>query len=351
MSNNDLPKVSKSKFVVGKHHPSMQKNRENSGAGGSGTALTARRQHSIDTVASKLSMMTTKELPALSTVSTKGSQDPMTFLEFRGYHVVKELGAGGFAQPRQKASRAMAIGQSVAIKVFDLTDESKQGWIINCLKREMLIAKNLQHKNIVTTYEVFKTQRNGFIVMKLADGGDLSAKMIKQNEPYSEDETRKYFRQLMEGLAYMHSQNTAHRDLKLENFLLFLEDDRPVISDFGFAVCATQTHTVLTEMMRNSFCGTPGYMAPEVSAGRPYDSKAVDVYAMGVSLFEMLNGKKPAAQGDLRYRVQLPASCRALIESMLMSRASRRPKAAQVLEDKWLTPNVANRIGNMLGFT
>lgn len=72
---------------------------------------------------------------------------------------------------------------------------------------------------------------------------------------------------------------------------------------------------------------------------------------MGVSLFEMLNGKKPAAQGDLRYRVQLPASCRALIESMLMSRASRRPKAAQVLEDKWLTPNVANRIGNMLGFT
>ena len=76
----------------------MQKNRENSGAGGSGTALTARRQHSIDTVASKLSMMTTKELPALSTVSTKGSQDPMTFLEFRGYHVVKELGAGGFAQ-------------------------------------------------------------------------------------------------------------------------------------------------------------------------------------------------------------------------------------------------------------
>lgn len=189
----------------------------------------------------------------------------------------------------------MAIGQSVAIKVFDLTDESKQGWIINCLKREMLIAKNLQHKNIVTTYEVFKTQRNGFIVMKLADGGDLSAKMIKQNEPYSEDETRKYFRQLMEGLAYMHSQNTAHRDLKLENFLLFLEDDRPVISDFGtycsqlsshddtflhfhfstlgFAVCATQTHTVLTEMMRNSFCGTPGYMAPEVSAGRPYDSK------------------------------------------------------------------------------
>ncbi len=127
----------------------------------------------------------------------------------------------------------MELGELVAIKVFDLTDESHQSWIINCLKREMLIAKNLQHKNIITTYEVFKTQRNGYIVMKLADGGDLGAKMTRQKEAYSEEETRKYFRPLMDGLAYMHSQNIAHRDLKLENFLLFLEDDRPVISDFG----------------------------------------------------------------------------------------------------------------------
>lgn len=131
---------------------------------------------------------------------------------------------------------------------------------------------------------------------------------------------------------------------------LFRYLDNHTYSTIGFAVSATQTHTVLTEMMRNSICGTSGYMAPELTAGRPYDSKAVDVYAMGVSLYEMLNGVRPVMP-DIHYRVQLPGECRGLIEAMLQSRASHRPKAAQVLENKWLTPGIASTVANFLGFT
>ena len=118
----------------------------------------------------------------------------------------------------------------------------------------------------------------------------------------------------------------------------------------GFAVSATQTHTVLSEMLRKTPCGTPGYMAPEVCAGRPYDSKAVDIYAMGASLFEMLNMVKPTLDA-VHYRVMLPVECRGLIEAMLQSRGSRRPKAAQVLEDRWLNPGVASLVATFLGFT
>lgn len=94
--NETMPKkVSKSKFVVSKH-VSKLKNASTSSAS-SDTAL-ARRRLSIDsTCSSKMNIMSSKELPAIATLSARDTQDPKGFLEKRGYQVTKELGSGGFA--------------------------------------------------------------------------------------------------------------------------------------------------------------------------------------------------------------------------------------------------------------
>ncbi|KAJ6216968.1 hypothetical protein RDWZM_008125 [Blomia tropicalis] len=289
-------------------------------------------------------------------------KDIKGFLASKGYDVICKLAEGGFAEVRKAklVSEKETTTNFLAIKIFDLNKVNK-AWLQNCLKNEMYISKNLKHPNIVLTLEVMKTQHYGFIVMALADGS-LSTEMYGENRrEYSIKQAKIYFKGLISGLKYMHEQNVAHRDLKLENFLLLKKT--PMISDFGFAACGSrQSRTTLTQMLRKTCCGTPGYMAPELFATKKlqeYDAKAVDIYAMGVSLFEMLNYSKPypdindedtiekIANKDLRYKVNLPNEIKDLIESMLQFYPCLRPNVEQISHNQWLDPNSFTQFLNL----
>ena len=144
-----------------------------------------------------------------------------------------------------------------AIKIFHLKDPSKQEWAGKCLKNEMFIAKNMKHPNIVMTYDVIKTNNNAYIIMRYAPNGSIKSDLCERlKRPYTNDEAKDYFTGLMNGLQYMHAHNIAHRDLKLENFLL--SGSRvPMLADFGFAArIKVAKGTVLTHMMQKTFCGT-----------------------------------------------------------------------------------------------
>lgn len=91
---------------------------------------------------------------------------------------------------------------------------------------------------------------------------------------------------MAEALAHCHNQNICHRDIKLENVLVDEKDNVKLI-DFGFSLkCNNKTRLV-------SFCGTPPYMSPELSAKNPYNGQSSDVWALGVALYLMTTGKFP----------------------------------------------------------
>lgn len=113
----------------------------------------------------------------------------------------------------------------------------------------------------------------------------------KPGRKLKEDECKYIFKQIVEGISYLHSKNIIHRDIKLENLLLD-ENKTLKIIDFGFSVC------VKSDQKINNFCGTPTYMAPEIVSKKDYFGPPIDVWALGVLLYVLLCGTFPFKAQD-----------------------------------------------------
>ncbi|GAA0173336.1 non-receptor serine/threonine protein kinase [Lithospermum erythrorhizon] len=198
------------------------------------------------------------------------------------YELVKELGYGNFGVA--KLLRHKETKELVAMKYLERGIKIDEN-----VAREIINHGSLRHRNIIGFKEVILTPTHLVIVMEYAAGGELFDR-IKAAGRFSEDEARYFFQQIICGVAFCHSMQICHRDLKLENILL---DGNPAggplikICDFGYSKSSV-LHSV-----PNSTVGTPGYMAPEVLSRRSYDGKIADVWSCGVSLYIMLVGAYP----------------------------------------------------------
>ena len=146
---------------------------------------------------------------------------------------------------------------------------------------------------------------------------------------------RKMFKQIAEGVDYLHSINVAHRDIKLDNILI---DDKAGIKiiDFGFSVLSAPAQKL------KIFCGTPSYMAPELTQKREYEGKAVDMWALGVLIFVMLTGTFPFrgnSESELYARIQrgnftvpdyLSREAKKVISALLEVNSKKRITAREV---------------------
>merc|ERR550514_1318878 len=146
--------------------------------------------------------------------------------------------------------------------------------------------------------------------MELAQDGELFSRVINAGS-LSEEQARPYFKQLMEAVAYLHSQGVVHRDLKLENVLL--ANDKCKVCDFGLAhVYESDGAGGFKLSSLREVCGSKSYCAPEVLEGRGYDGFPTDVWSCGICLFAMLAGFFPldeASGADWRFeRVKMAAS-------------------------------------------
>jgi serine/threonine protein kinase len=217
---------------------------------------------------------------------------------FGKYDVGKLLGCGAFAKVYH--ARDVQTGKSVAIKIINKKKISSPSLIAN-IKREISIMRKLNHPYIVKLIEVLASKTKIYCVMEYVKGGELFTKIAKGR--FSEDLSRKYFRQLISAVGYCHLRGVFHRDLKPENLLLD-ENGNLKVSDFGLSAVRDQTQL---DGLLHTLCGTPAYVAPEILAKKGYDGAKIDVWSCGVILFVLAAGYLPFNDPNLMAKVNSDA--------------------------------------------
>ncbi|MGC8833315.1 MAG: protein kinase domain-containing protein [Armatimonadota bacterium] len=182
-----------------------------------------------------------------------------------------------------------AIGRRVAVKELVLPPNltgAERRERIERFYREAKAAGSLSHPNIVTIYEVGESEGRYFIAMEYLDGHTLREE-LRMRGVLAVDRAVEIALQVLDALAYAHSNAVVHRDIKPENIHL-LPNGHVKITDFGIARIMTEPS--LTSDGR--IFGTPSYMSPEQIAGRQVDERT-DLFSLGVVLYEVLTGQKP----------------------------------------------------------
>ena len=207
------------------------------------------------------------------------------------FEIQKLLGEGGMGQVW--AARDRQSGEDIALKVIrpELTLDAAIGMRF---KRELQIARKVAHPNVCRVNEIFEdtsapTPRLLF-TMELLSGESLRDR-IHRDGPIPAQAAAPWIRQIVEGLAAAHHAGVVHRDLKPGNIMLVSEagGQRAVIMDFGLARMTGPTAVSSGQTTLLTVIGTPDYMAPEQVAGGDI-TPATDVYALGLTIFEMLTG-------------------------------------------------------------
>jgi hypothetical protein len=219
-----------------------------------------------------------------------------------GYRILRELGAGGMGAVFEALDEAM--NRRVALKVM-ARSVSESGEAGNRFAREAWIAGRLNHPNLVRVFGRGEDGDVGFYSMELVDGGSLHD-VVKSLRTWGKDEdrglafgSREYVNwaltrviEAARGLEHAHRQGVVHRDIKPMNILLQRDPVLVKVADFGIAVDLTATRMTTA----GAVMGTVVYMAPEQIRGQQDKvSPRTDVYALGVTLFELLTLELPYA--------------------------------------------------------
>ncbi|HEY5657830.1 MAG TPA: protein kinase, partial [Myxococcota bacterium] len=225
---------------------------------------------------------------SVDTIVTNPAADAFS-QEFR-YEILEELGRGGMGIVFKARDRR--LGRVVALKRLpdNLRDHPKA---VELFLREARAAAALNHTNIVTLFDAGQEDGTYYITMELLEGLPLQ-KILQSRERLSTSHVAKLGGQIATGLQYAHEEGIVHRDIKTAN-LFFTKKKVVKIMDFGLAKMIEEVRRAATVIG-----GTPYYMAPEQSAGERVDHRA-DLYALGVTFFEMLTGRVPFREGDVAF--------------------------------------------------
>lgn len=263
---------------------------------------------------------------------------PQTTIDF--YDVSKSLGKGSFGEVSLATQKL--TGLQVAIKVFDKsqlkTDYKKQKIV-----QEVNIMKKITHVNTIRLLEVFEDMNCVYLVMELAEKGDLLHIMKKQNNRIPEFQAQKYFKQILDAVGWLHSQGILHRDLKLDNILIG-QKNQIKLCDFGISKIMPENGEMVKEK-----CGTPAYNSPEIIINQGYTGFQSDVWSLGVLLYAMCSARVPffadtveelykiVLQGDYEMPKEFSNSLADLISKMLVLDPRSRITLEEVKRHPWVS--------------
>lgn len=266
----------------------------------------------------------------------------------------KKIGTGTHANVYigyNKGSDAFAIKK---INLFNLSHKHKKLNITELSIVEKLIDN--PHPNIVKYHEVIRREEAVYIVMEYCKSGDLH-EVISSME-FCEQDAKRYYKQLLEGIKHLHSLNIIHRDLKPKNILL--KDNIIKICDFGLAKIQDQTGE------EDILCGSPLYMAPEMFNKKTYGYE-IDIWASGIILYEILFDENPFKTArditdlkkilnDKNFEISFPSiyidtvskECIKLLKMILCKNTAERITLDDLLEHDWLDIEVFESSKNII---
>lgn len=236
-----------------------------------------------------------------------------TYLQSGKYRIIRVLGQGGFGIT-YLAEHTM-LGKKVAIKEFfpkqycdrnETTSHVTIGTsnnlgIVDTLRtkfvKEARNISKLNHPHIISIYDIFQENETAYYVMEYVDGVSL-AQMVKDKGPMSESEAVGYILKIADAVGYMHSLSMNHLDLKPSNIMVRKNDDEPILIDFGgskqYDASGGQTSTTPVGIS-HGYAPIEQYKPGGVATFTPQ----TDIYALGVTLFNLLTGSVPPHYSEI----------------------------------------------------
>jgi len=247
-------------------------------------------------------------------------------INLNSFDIVKTIGTGSFGRVHLVKSRAN--NKFYAMKAIPKGHIAKEQQIEH-IQEEKRILSQLHHPLFIQLSGTFQTRTHLFIVTNYVAGGELFA-VLKKKVRFMNNIAKFYAAEVTIALEYLHSKDIIYRDLKPENIMLDITGHIKLV-DLGFAKHVPDVTYTL--------CGTPEYMAPEVILSKAY-GKAVDWYALGILIYEMLCGYPPFYDQD---QLQLYKK----ILSGKIHWPSYVTEEAKDLIKQLITPDLTKRFGNL----
>lgn len=253
------------------------------------------------------------------------------------------IGEGGFGKVFKCYDQD--TGRELAMKEVKLSSKNKEtSKEVKALMMEIKLLKGIHHPRIVQYFGCMETEDSLCIFMEYMAGGSVRKEIIKY-KGLSENVTKRYTRQILEGLLYLHSFVIVHRDIKGANILKD-PSGNVKIADFG---ASKHVQAVCKSMGLRTATGTPYWMAPEVINGRPYGRKA-DIWSLGATIVEMLTTNPPnhdleamaaifrTAKKSPKYELPnaISQNARDFIRRCFTMDPNSRPTAHQLLRDEFV---------------
>ncbi|XP_056878716.1 calcium/calmodulin-dependent protein kinase type 1D [Takifugu flavidus] len=256
------------------------------------------------------------------------------------------LGTGAFSEVVLAQERL--TGRMFAVKCIPKKAlKGKESSIEN----EIAVLRRIKHENIVALEDIYESPDHLYLIMQLVSGGELFDRIVEKGF-YTEKDASTLIRQVLDAVNYLHRMSIVHRDLKPENLLYFNSQDESkiMISDFGLSKMEGTGNVMSTA------CGTPGYVAPEVLAQKPY-SKAVDCWSIGVIAYILLCGYPPFYdendsklfeqilkadyEFDAPYWDDISDSAKDFIANLMEKDPAKRFTCEQALRHPWIAGDTA----------
>ncbi|XP_017853714.1 calcium/calmodulin-dependent protein kinase type 1 isoform X2 [Drosophila busckii] len=264
------------------------------------------------------------------------------------YNLHGLLGTGAFSEVRLAESKETP-GEHFAVKIIDKKAlKGKE----ESLENEIRVLRRFSANNFdVNSSNGTRRSRRLYYLKYRVTGGELFDRIVEKGS-YTEKDASHLIRQILEAVDYMHEQGVVHRDLKPENLLYYSTDDdsKIMISDFGLSKMEDSG-------IMATACGTPGYVAPEVLAQKPY-GKAVDVWSIGVISYILLCGYPPfydendanlfaqilkgEFEFDSPYWDEISDSAKQFIKNLMCVTVEKRFTCKQALAHPWISGNEAS---------
>eukprot|EP00794_Sanderia_malayensis_P005703 gene5703-6405_t len=259
------------------------------------------------------------------------------------WEIIGELGDGTFGKV-YKAKRK-SDGLLAAAKIVPIKDETE----LEDFMVEIDILAECKHKHVVDMYQAYVYENNLWMLLEFCPGGAMDDIVLDLERGLDENAIRVICRQMTEGLCYLHQCGVIHRDLKAGNVLL-REDGNIKLADFGVSA-KNKRHS----QRRDTFIGTPYWMAPEVvitetSKDDPYDYCA-DIWSLGITMIELAEMQPPyhemhpmrvlfkitkSSPPTLAAKSNWSADFHQFIADCLNKDASKRPSAADLLTHSFI---------------